>query len=229
MKRIFIGYDPRQPISLTVLASSIMRRSSVPVSITPLVIETLPMKRTGLTPFTYSRFMVPFLCDYTGEALFLDADILVMADIAELFALLDPKCEVMVSRNKLEFEWASVMLFNCARCTKLTPEYIETAKGLHNIEWANKIGDLPREWNHLVGYDPDPEIEPKLIHYTQGVPLWPETADGGFREPWVEEAQIAMSAEPWANIMGRSVHAQPVVERLQRQGNDAALRNLRAA
>jgi lipopolysaccharide biosynthesis glycosyltransferase len=112
MLKVFIGYDHRQPISYNVLQHSVFRNSSKPVSITALKIDQLPIGRTGLTPFTFSRFLVPYLCDYKGWALFLDSDILVKGDIAELFNLSDDKYTVMVSKNEKRFEWASVMLFN---------------------------------------------------------------------------------------------------------------------
>jgi hypothetical protein len=52
--RIFIGYDHRQAISYNVLQFSIFRRCSKPVMISPLFLPTLPLTRTGLTPFTFS-------------------------------------------------------------------------------------------------------------------------------------------------------------------------------
>ena len=88
-------------------------RATRPVAITPLVIEQLPITRRGLTAFTYTRFLVPWLCDFEGSALYLDIDMLALADIAELFDLMDDSA-VMVSKNRLRYEWASVMLFNCA-------------------------------------------------------------------------------------------------------------------
>lgn len=206
--KVFIGYDHRQSVSYNVLQQSIFRNSSKPVSITALVIDQLPIKRTGLTPFTFSRFLVPYLCHYEGWALFLDSDILVKGDIAELFSLADDKYTVMVSKNEKRFEWASVMLFNCDKCKVLTPEYIEKADGLHGINWAKEeeIGDLPREWNHLVGYD-KPREEPKLIHYTQGNPCFPETIDSEHAQAWHDEHRITNSAIPWFELMGHSVHA----------------------
>ena len=203
-----IGYDERQPISFNVLQQSVFRNSSKPVAITPLVLEQLPLKRSGLTPFTYSRFLVPYLCGYEGWALFLDIDMLVRGDIAELFDLADDKYAVMISKNELRFEWASAMLFNCAKCKILTPDYIEKAEGLHIINWVKEeeIGELPGEWNHLVGYD-KPRDNPKLIHFTQGIPCFPETDDCEHANPWRKEAQFAVSARSWVSLMGTSAHA----------------------
>lgn len=226
MLRIFIGYDHRQPVNYTVLQQSIIERASGPVAITPLVLKQLPLKRQGLTPFTFSRFLVPFLCGYEGPALFLDVDELVLGDVAELFACADGKSAVQVVKHttaalepgtKLKFEWASVMLFDCGHPDnrKLTPEFVERADNLHTISWTDAVGDLPAEWNHLVGYD-EPKAA-KLVHYTQGTPAYPEARLEYIKE-WDETARRAYSTVPWVQLMGTSVHARPVVSRLQREG-----------
>src|SRR3972149_2649516 len=101
--RIFVGWDPRQVVSYTALCTSIITRTEYPVAITPLVPHHLPLRRSGLTPFTFSRFLVPWLCNYEGWALFLDADILVLGDVSELFAQVNDKYAVMVVKNKMRF------------------------------------------------------------------------------------------------------------------------------
>lgn len=208
MLKVFIGYDARQPVSYNVLQHSIITRSSKPVAITPLVIEQLPFKRTGLTPFTFSRFLVPWLCDYKGWALFLDIDIILQDDIAKLFDLADDKYTVMVSKNKIKFEWASAILFNCEKNKILTPAYCETAEKLHQISWCaeNEVGNFPNEWNHLVGYD-RPRTDAKLVHYTQGIPCFPETLDSEYSEQWHNEHRFCNGSLPWVDLMGNSVHA----------------------
>lgn len=218
MLKIFIGYDPRQPVSYTTLCHSIIQNCSRPVAITPLVLETLPLQRQGLTPFTFSRFLVPYLCDYAGWALFLDVDIMVRGDLAELFALADDSKAVMVSKNALRFEWASVMLFNNPLCNVLTPAYVETASKLHGIEWSSyPVGDLPGTWNHLVGYDP-PDPEAKLVHFTQGVPAFRETWDCEFGAEWRHLTKQSVASQSWGVLMGNSVHSKPVYERLAKEG-----------
>lgn len=208
--RIFVGYDHRQPISYHVLEHSIMLTTSKPVSVIPVMLNTLPFKRVGLTPFTFSRFLVPWLCDFEGWALFLDIDILLLDDVSKLFEVADDRYSVMVSKNRIEYEWASVMLFNCAKNKILTPEYCETANGLHSIKWCDpsEIGELPSEWNHLVGYD-KPRNDAKLVHYTQGVPCFPETEDSEHAGIWHQVQQGINFAWPWVELMGNSKHALP--------------------
>ena len=84
MLKVFVGFDERQRVSFTTLATSIFETASRPVSITPLVLHTLPISRRGLTPFTFSRFLVPWLCNFEGAAVFMDADMLLASDITEL-------------------------------------------------------------------------------------------------------------------------------------------------
>lgn len=227
MLRIFIGHDPRQPVSTQVLMHSLYARSSQPLAITPLRIENMPIKREGLTPFTYSRFLVPWLCNYEGWALFLDADMLCLGDIAELFlyklpnhkgikgdeaiplsALTPELPTVMVVKNPQRYEWASLILFNCNACSMLTPEFVNNYGKLHTFGFLNEreIGELPREYNHLVGYS-DPRPDAKLVHFTQGIPAFSETEDCEYAKEWREEAMHMTSTKPWRELMGNSVHA----------------------
>jgi hypothetical protein len=200
--RIFIGFDPRQPIAFTVLQHSLYTRASRPLSITRLQLNQLPLKRVGLTEFTFSRFLVPYICGYEGRALFVDADMLCLSDICEIMAYADSSA-VQVVKNKLRFEWPSVMLFNNAECTELTPEFIEREDPF-KMNWG-EVGELPPEWNHLVGYDAPQDA--KLIHYTKGVPVWEETANCEYAKEWHDERRMMMGTCSYQELMGNSVHA----------------------
>lgn len=89
MLRIFIGFDARETAPYHVLAHSIQARASKPVAITPIDLRHLEGAyarpfRNQSTAFTYSRFLVPWLCQFRGYALFLDCDMLCLADPYEL-------------------------------------------------------------------------------------------------------------------------------------------------
>ena len=163
MLRIFIGTDARQPVAYNTLQYSILANTSVPITITPLKIQTLPVKRTGLTEFTYSRYLVPWLCNYEGTALFLDADMVVDADIFKLMLLNKGEQGVYVVKKDKKFEWPSLMLFNCELCKRLTLDIIEYGVPQDLASWSDGgVGELPLEWNYCVGYDQQ-DIVPKLI------------------------------------------------------------------
>ncbi len=164
------------------------------------------MKRRGLTDFTFTRYLPPYLMGFRGTSLFMDADMVMLGDVAELFELADPElCAVRVVKCKKRFEWPSLMLFNNELCSKLTPEYIECNEP-QMLDWG-KVGFLPAEWNYCVGYD-DPIYDPKVLHYTMGIPVFPEVKDVGYVEPWENELRAATNTVPWKELMGHSVHAE---------------------
>lgn len=142
----------------------------------------------------------------------MDADMVVTGDVAELFDAIgdDP---VSVMQEQQRFEWPSVMGFNCEACQVLTPEFIDDeANQLFDLDWASSVGKLPAEWNHCVGYQ-----EPKqasLYHYTQGIPCWFETSGLPEDEHWVRERGALTHTVPWVELMGNSVHAEPVLKRM---------------
>jgi hypothetical protein len=214
MIRIFIGYDPREAVALSVLAFSIFSRASEPVSITPLALANLrgvfSRSRDPLqsTDFAFTRFLTPYLSGYEGWSLFLDCDMLVLDDIATLWRLRDERYAVQVvkhdhrPRETVKFlaqpqtayakkNWSSVMLMNNARCRALTPGYVNSATGLelHQFKWLEDealIGELPRRWNHLVGYDL-PTSEVSLVHFTLGGPYFADHAHCEFADLWRAE------------------------------------------
>lgn len=216
MLRVFCGHDSRQPVATQVLMHSIIKRSSKPVSVTPLVLRTLPIERKGLTDFSFTRFLCPYLCDFEGWSAFFDADMLVLGDVAELFSYAVPQWGVMVVKAQPRFEWASMMLFNNAKCKILTPQFVEHSLDPFSLSWAESVGALPAEWNHCVGYA-EPSTEVKLVHYTMGIPYYPETAGHEHGALWRSELEGSIHSEPWEALMGSSIHAGRVRAMLSQQ------------
>lgn len=220
MLKVFVGYEPRQPLAFNVLQHSIIRHASKPVSVIPLILSQLPINRRGLTEFTYSRFLVPHLCNYGGVAIFMDADIVVKGDIYELAAQADNRYAVQVMQEQAQFEWASVMLFNCYQAKKLTPAYIEdVANPLFDMSWG-KVGTFTEEWNCCVGYSD--KTDAKLYHFTQGLPIWHETRGLPQDAAWFEEYELLTKTVSWKALMGKSVHAKPVLRRMMERYADPA-------
>lgn len=211
MIKVFIGFDERQRVSFTTLASSIYELSSRPVSITPLILRTLPITRRGLTPFTFSRFLVPWLSNFEGQAIFMDADMLLTSDINEVTESLSNSHAVGVVRDIAKFEQSSFMVFNCSHEANkiLTPEYIENRENnLLGLEWLSEkeIASLDSKWNQLIGYQ-DVSPDTGCLHYTMGIPAYAETSTCEYREYWSAQLNLATSSSPWVDIMGTSVHA----------------------
>ena len=209
--RIFIGYDESEIVAYHVCCQSIISRSSIPLSFIPISLNLIKSiyNRTReplqSTDFSYSRFLVPYLSKYEGWSLYIDCDVLVRSDIAELISLCDESYSVMVSQHEytpkssIKFlgkqqtkyskkNWSSVILFNNIQCKNLTLEYVNTATGLdlHQFKWLNderEIGNIPLNWNWLVGdYPYNPDV--KLAHFTLGGPYFEEFADTDFSDEW---------------------------------------------
>ncbi|KGF71776.1 hypothetical protein DO97_15680 [Neosynechococcus sphagnicola sy1] len=209
--RIFIGYDPRERVATNVLIDSIYQASSIPVSITPIILNQLasifsrsrdPLQSTA---FSFSRFLVPYLCNYEGWAIFMDCDMLCRSDISELWSLRNDDYALMCVQHEhtpneaVKFlgekqtpypkkNWSSLMLMNCQKCKSLTPEYIGTASGLdlHRFHWLESdelIGSLPMIWNHLVGVQ-GYSSSAKMLHYTLGGPWFPDQRLGDHSDEW---------------------------------------------
>lgn len=213
MIRVFVGYDPKEAVAFSVLSHSIHVNSSAPVSIAPLMLSQLNgamwRERNPLqsTDFSFSRFLVPNLCAYEGWSIFMDCDMLMLEDVAKLWALRDEKYAVMCVKHahqpkeevkflnavQTKYEkknWSSVILFNNKRCRALTPEYVNTATGLelHQFKWLkdeSEIGAIPAEWNLLVGYDA-PRENAALVHYTTGGPYFKQWVDCDYSKEWFE-------------------------------------------
>ena len=221
--RIFIGYDDNETVAFHVLSHSILRNSSIPVTITPIVKRHMAgfygRERSNIesTDFSFTRFLTPYLCGYEGWAAFMDCDMLMVGDVAELWSLRDDRYSVMCVKHdyrpvedtkflgqiQTKYEkknWSSVMLFNNAKCTTLTPQVVESESGLylHQFKWLSadsEIGELPNAWNYLVGEPVPRPSEPKLVHYTLGGPYFEKYATCDYAEEWrAEHARMSFAA-----------------------------------
>ena len=222
MLQVFIGYDPEEAVAYHVLSHSILRRSSIPVSIAPLMqsqLRGLYTRRRGpteSTEFSLTRFLVPYLSGFDGWSLFMDCDMLCRADVAELAAYAGKSNDKAVLVCKHDYvpkttskflgkvqtsyprkNWSSLMLFNNPRCRALTPQYVNAASGLelHRFAWTEDalIGELPKEWNWLVG-EYEPRADAKIVHYTLGGPYFDEYRSCDFADEWFAESKLASYA-----------------------------------
>jgi len=223
--KVYIGYDSRQDRDtlgkgitnppFEVCKASIRKYNSeveiIPIKLNDLIAKGIYSRENdplASTEFTYSRFLVPFLNNYEGKALFIDSDFLWQCNVEELLEFYNTEKSVAcvkhdyIPSNDTKMDglkqsvyprknWSSLMLFNCSDsdCKKLTPDVInnETPKYLHRMLWTNdnKIGNIPLEYNWLEG-DYNVIDDPKVIHYTNGGP-WHDTWDGDYRNNWEKQ------------------------------------------
>ncbi len=222
MVRVFIGFDKKEEIAFHVLSRSIIKHASKPVAIIPVALDhlngvfTRPYDQLQSTEFAFSRFLVPWMCNYQGWAVFMDCDMLVASDIYKLWQQRDPQYALQVvkhdytPRDQVKFlnnaqsvykkkNWSSFMLMNCEQCKTLTPEYVGTATGLelHQFKWLDndqQIGDLSISWNYLVGeYSQDIDVD--NYHYTRGGPWFDNWRDGEHAQIWRDELREMLSVD----------------------------------
>ena len=96
---IFIGYDFRERAAANVLIDSLYQKTSHPLSITPLVKSQLVQQgfhyrekdNNQSTEFSFTRFLVPYLMNFEGWAIFMDCDMLCLDDVNNLWKQKDDK------------------------------------------------------------------------------------------------------------------------------------------
>ena len=226
MNKVFVGYDPREDIAYQVCKHSIARRNKE-VLVRPLVQKELreagwytrPIDPLSSTEFTFTRFLIPELCDYKGWALFMDCDMILLTDIQELFDQADEKYAVMCVHHdytpregfKMDGQkqsiyprknWSSVMLFNCGHPSnkQINSSVVNnteiTGKYLHRFSWLqdSEIGQLSHEGNWLTDWYKEPEDgKPKLLHYTEGGPWFENYRDCDYHKEWKIELADMMN------------------------------------
>jgi lipopolysaccharide biosynthesis glycosyltransferase len=161
------------------------------------------------TEFANSRFCVPFL-HLGGWALFADCDMLMVEDVQKLFDLADDTKAVMVVKHdydpggglKMDSQpnvkynrknWSSLVLWNCSHNSNrnLTLEALNTWPGrdLHAFKWLDdaEIGELPQEWNFLVGINQPTKRPICNYHYTIGGPWFDSWGGGLYDDLWTSE------------------------------------------
>jgi lipopolysaccharide biosynthesis glycosyltransferase len=220
---VYIGFEPREAHAYDIAKHSILRQTK-DVNVYPLKLNEL--KNLGLvtreddklsaTEFTFTRYLVPYLNQYKGWALFIDCDFLILEDINKLFALADDEYAVMVAKHQYGVKdgsikmdgqvqhayprknWSSCMLFNCEHPSNypaLDPIESNTQQlsYLHRFQWLKdeEIGEFSHEWNWLIGHYHEPEDgKPKVLHYTLGIPEMEGYENCEYSDLWYKEQEL---------------------------------------
>ena len=189
------------------------------------------------TEFTFSRFLVPYLQEYNGWALFCDSDFIFVEGIEHLFSIAENKYAVMCvqhdynpddQKKKLgssqllypRKNWSSLVLWNCNHPSnkKVTLDLINdpntTGKYLHRFSWLkdDEIGRITHEWNWLVGWYEEPKDgKPKAIHYTEGGPWFPQYRFCDYHEVWKNKLNEFM-IDNWYGVRYYGQSKQKIAE-----------------
>lgn len=213
---IYVGHDSREQIAFDVCVSSLRKRTNakiVKLSSENIPEYSRPKEQNQSTDFTYTRFLVPFLNDYKGYALFVDCDFLflddprkILSEDVDLYHSAVSVCKhpQYVPRTEIKMDnipqhsmyrknWASLMMFACEHPANkiLTPEYVNTimpGKSLHQLNWIEDqktIGSIPLDWNCLDEYYH--LSNPRAIHFTDGGPWFDNYKSTMYSKYWHQE------------------------------------------
>lgn len=197
--RVFVGGVAEHDLPIRVLEFSIRRRSSIAVSVerldaTGIAIPTPrdPANRSR-TKFSFQRFTIPEAASFVGRAVYLDSDMLVLGDIAELANIPVPEKAVVAAPNQ-----SAVMVIDCEIGWKISEFVAEMDAGQLTygdlMQLRRGVGqvfrDLPPQWNMTDRV----EADTKLLHFTR-VKTQPWLVEGHpLTHLWEDELRAALDA-----------------------------------
>jgi hypothetical protein len=212
---IFIGFDPLESVAFHGCVHSLMTHASQPLSLNPLNLDNLldhfdrPRDPKQSNTFSFSRFLVPYLMEFEGWALFMDCDMMLRTDVLRVFEAVEqnPGKAVYVVKHDYEIKettkylntvqysyprknWSSFVLWNCSHPSNraVTREWVHEATGLelHRFTWLkdDEIGELDIRWNWLVGDYCNPPEDVYNVHWTLGGPYFNEYQNVDFAPEW---------------------------------------------
>ena len=100
---LVVGFDQREAVAYHVFCQTIIDRATKPIQFLPLAENTIndyrELHTDGSNAFVYSRFLTPYLMDFSGWAIFADGDMVCQSDISELLLLRDETKAVQVVKH----------------------------------------------------------------------------------------------------------------------------------
>lgn len=212
--KIYIGYDSEQVDAFEVCRYSILSLNDsltvIPIKLSECIAKGIfnrSSDQNASTEFTYTRFLVPYLNNYRGFALFVDSDFLFLKDPSKILEEVDhskavwcikhppyiPKTNNKMNNKKQTCyprkNWSSLILWNLGRSeghitvdevSYKSPEY------LHRFGWVSEesLGDISYKWGVLSGYEQC--SKPNAIHYTDGGPWYDNYKNCEYSNLWNE-------------------------------------------
>ncbi len=227
-----LRHTPNADISVFNGTHNTLERAGEPPRFLDLV--PLALKYQSATEFSLYRFAIPELCQYQGRAIYLDSDVIALADVETLFAL--PMHEhgalalplVEGARN------LGVMLFDCAAFRiSLKTIAADIERGRYSLAEVMRltdrfvaqhqprlcVGELPAVWNALDRFD----AQTKVLHYTElRTQPW-RHSDHPYGAPWFDAFFSAYEAGRISKRDLKNAYARGNVRRDLLRGNHPPL------
>lgn len=206
--RVFVGCDDSQKIAARVLEYSIRKHCPVPLVFDTMDDVQVPVvkhpKNQPKTGFSFKRFDIPRRAGYRGRAVYLDADMLVLANFLQLWDIpfegarvlyassSDPRLPAQMSVLKLDCDNLG---WDISTIVRGLDEEIYDYQGLMRelcIEPREQVRPaIPSAWNSLDLYEPG---KTGLLHYTKMT-----------KQPWVSCRNV--NGNLWVQYLKEAIAA----------------------
>lgn len=184
MIRIFVGCAPNHEDaeSQAVLEWSIHKNTTKPYEITWMKHSDDPKSfwhgwnsTLWATPFSGFRWGIPAACDYHGKGIYMDSDVIVLGDLAELWHQRFQPGKVALAKGGGSWRYC-VSLWDCAamegvvfpieRLRKVATSHREMVQYMASHTYLTQ--EFMGDWNCLDGFEHKNLLDGKLkaLHYT---------------------------------------------------------------
>ncbi len=129
--KVFVGCDPNNCDleQMMVLEYSIRKHTSSPIEIVWMQLSRDPQSfwysnpKTGEgwdtskwpTPFSGFRWAIPEYCDFSGKAIYMDADVVILSDLAELWHHPIENPAIVAAKTNADMTRLCTCLWDCSR------------------------------------------------------------------------------------------------------------------
>ena len=186
--KVFIGCTKKELLPAKVLKYSIERHSHISVDVKFLfksnivIPEVTKKENQARTPFSFQRFLIPEISNYSGKAIYLDADMLVFKNIIDLWNNNFNDANVLLCKDKdYRKPQLSVMMLDCSNLkwnikdivSQLNNNELTYDELMHDFAIADYDMRIDESWNSIDKYS----HETSLLHYTDMT-----------KQPWLSTA-----------------------------------------
>ena len=179
--RIFVGAHETEHLAYRVLEYSIRRHTDLPVEMRTIDNSLAPAPKDDrflpYTNFSYGRFAIPREAGYQGRAIYMDSDMVVFRDIAEIWEMPFDGAKIMVEKiteqTRGSGRLTAVMVMDCGALDwdvgkimerlGVDYDYSELISVYPLLKEGELQDRLPLGWNSLD----ELTDETRLLHYTK--------------------------------------------------------------
>lgn len=177
--KLFVGCAPNgeDAESQMVLEYTARKHSSMPIDIIWMKHSENPKcfwygwnSQMWATPFSGFRWGIPEYCKFQGQAIYMDSDMIILSDLAELWNLEWNDTAIIMGKGGWRF---CVAKWHCERAGRTLPPISEIKNEIYGHQYlcsalpkySHLQQTFDRQWNNFDGENDDLN-DIKILHYT---------------------------------------------------------------